>query len=219
LRRELNLEVETLEINSESVDDRDSFDIKAGMRLDIDLVVKNDDSDLIIEDVYFKAKIRNMDNGRDLNGKDSLGEIDPSENKDGRVSFDIPSYLAEEEYDLEIDIYGDYENGVKHSIEYDITLEVVSDSSDSSSSPSSSGSSSSGSSSSGGSSSSSSGGSYLNNTNSSNLTSNESDMPEEYVVIGEVINLTPEKKVSWLNKLTDYIWGFFSNSLIVGGNI
>lgn len=112
----------TFDDHSEDVDEEETIDnIPPGASIDFEVEVKNSfDEKIDINDITVSVY------NDDLDIDEESDEFDLSHGKRKRVtlSFEIPYDTSEDEYDLEITVQGEDENGATHKYETFVTLKV-----------------------------------------------------------------------------------------------
>ena len=108
-------------------------DVMPGSKLEIKGDVENlftDDDDITIEDITVEITIDGIDDGDDLEESVDVGDINADEKEGFSVDFEIPGDIDAEEYDVEILVEGDDENGAEHSIRWEVKVQVEKDNHD-----------------------------------------------------------------------------------------
>lgn len=119
--------------DGEDIDFGEDDDVGPGAALRFDVRVENfftDDDDLVIEDVSVLITILEIDDGDDVDDETSNFDIDAEESIDQTIELDIPFLVEQGSYDVEILVEGEDENGVKHSEEMTLELDIKKESTD-----------------------------------------------------------------------------------------
>jgi len=80
--------------------------------------------DLKIEDIEVTVTIDGIDDGDELEEEDEIKDLKDGKNNDVTVEFVIPLEVDEDTYDVSIEVTGEDENGITHTVEFDLELEV-----------------------------------------------------------------------------------------------
>ncbi len=97
-------------------------DIAPGSQLKLKIEVANLDLEMKLDDIEIEAVIEDIDD--DLEKSIDLNDLDGKEDDTVSLTFDIPLYVAEGKYDLDIIVRGDDENNVEHSDNVQLILEI-----------------------------------------------------------------------------------------------
>jgi len=109
------------------LDFKDNHDVGPGSTLQFEFRIENlflDKEDITIEDVSVLVTIKEIDDEEDIDEESENFDLDPEEDKDVIISLDIPLKVEEGNYDIEILVQGDDEEGAEHKAEWDIELEL-----------------------------------------------------------------------------------------------
>ena len=134
------LEISKVDVKVDSKSDKNlqngetvSPDVKPGSVVKLDVEVKNtfskDVENLKIEDIQVESTIIGIDDSDDLDPESDPSEFDLKAGKDKSVSFtfNVPLKVEEGNYDVDINVEGDDENGTTHIVDWTIDLEVKKD--------------------------------------------------------------------------------------------
>ena len=111
----------------------DDYDIGPGSTLQFEFRIENlflDDEDIAIEDVSVLVTIKEIDDEEDIDEESENLDLDPEEDGDFIVSLDIPLKVETGNYDIEILVQGEDEEGVEHKVEWNIEMELKKESHD-----------------------------------------------------------------------------------------
>ncbi|MFC1801548.1 hypothetical protein ACFLZB_03710, partial [Nanoarchaeota archaeon] len=118
---ENNLDLISVKVDGDSVSDGETTDIKPDTTLEVEVEVKNI-GDLDFDEVNIIATIYDLD-GDDVEEETNF-ELKDGKKEEVTLSFEVPEDLDEDQYDLNIEIEAEDEDGVTHSHTVDITLET-----------------------------------------------------------------------------------------------
>ncbi|MBW2975638.1 hypothetical protein KY366_08010 [Candidatus Woesearchaeota archaeon] len=119
-----------VEGDKDSLDNGDSIkDVRPGDKIEFTGDIENtflDDDDIEIQDVEITITIKNIDDegDDDLEESDDAGDIDAGDEESFSIEFEIPEDVDEGDYDIDLIVEAEDENGAKHAIEWDLTLKV-----------------------------------------------------------------------------------------------
>ena len=111
----------------------DDYDVGPGATLQFEFRVESlflDREDIIIEDVSVLVTIKEIDDEEDIDEESENFDLDPEEDKNVIVSLDLPLEVEEGNYDIEILVKGDDEEGAEHKVEWNIDMELKKESHD-----------------------------------------------------------------------------------------
>ena len=113
--------------DSETLSDGETFEAKPGSTLDFSFKIKNVHPDkLDIEDVYVEVYIRGIDgeDEDDLFEESDEVDIDYGDYETLEVSFDLPLLVKDDKYEVNVYIYGTDESNLDISEERNYTLKI-----------------------------------------------------------------------------------------------
>ena len=130
MQAENMLEIEDLEIcvdgDCDDYDDGDEVEeIEPGSEIEIRINAENlfqDEANLEIEDVEFRffADDGDLDEEED----EDMGDIDTEEEESGTLSLTLDDDIDEDDYRIEITLFGEDENGAEHGEQWDLDFVV-----------------------------------------------------------------------------------------------
>jgi uncharacterized membrane protein len=118
---------------SKSVDSGDTIkDVLPGDKVVFTGDIENlfsDDEDIEIEDVEIEIIIESIDDegDDDLEDSEDVGDIEADDEESFSIEFNVPEDVEEGDYDVIITIEAEDENGAKHSVEWELTLQIEKD--------------------------------------------------------------------------------------------
>ena len=80
--------------------------------------------DIKIKDVKVEITINEIDDGRDLDDETAEKNLDPSDEETFSLTFDMPRDTKDDTYDTEIKVTGKDDDGVKHSVTWNVKLRL-----------------------------------------------------------------------------------------------
>ena len=80
--------------------------------------------DLKIEDIEIEAVLKDIDDGDDLEVDEEIDEIDALDDESVKFEFVVPLEVDADDYKLVIEAEGEDENGGKHSVSIEFTVQV-----------------------------------------------------------------------------------------------
>lgn len=95
-----------------------------GSEVEFSIEVKNMFEELDIEDIEVKVYIKEIDDDEDLDESEEISKLRAGKDDTVNLNFKIPIEADEGDYEVEIVAEGQDENGVEHSITYNLVLEV-----------------------------------------------------------------------------------------------
>lgn len=119
--------------NSKELDFGDDYDVGPGSTLQFEFRIESlflDREDIVIEDVSVLVAIKEIDDGEDIDEESENFDLDPEEDKDVIISLDLPLKVEEGNYDIEILVQGEDEEGAEHKVEWNIEMELKKESRD-----------------------------------------------------------------------------------------
>ena len=119
--------------DSNELDFGDDYDVGPGSTLQFEFRIENlflDEEDITIEDVSVLVTIKEIDDEEDIDEESENFDLDPEEDKNIIVSLDLPLKVEEGNYDIEILVQGEDEEGAEHKVEWDIEMELKKESRD-----------------------------------------------------------------------------------------
>ena len=105
----------------------DDYDVGPGATLQFDFRIENlflDDEEIEIRDVSVLVTIKEIDDEEDIDEESEDLDLDTEEKEDFSVTLNIPLKVEAETYDIEILVKGEDEDGVDHTIEWEIEMEL-----------------------------------------------------------------------------------------------
>jgi hypothetical protein len=118
---------------SQSMDPDDKIkDVLPGDKVvftgDIENLFTNDE-DIEIEDVEIEIVIESIDDegDDDLEESEDVGDIKADDKESFSIEFNVPEDVEDGDYDVTLTVEAEDENGAKHSVEWDLTLQVEKD--------------------------------------------------------------------------------------------
>jgi len=129
------LEIADLEVTIDgdtdsNINDGDEIGEKAKPESEIEFEIKiannydDRDNDIEIQDVVVTVTIMDIDDGDDLEEESESFDLDADEYKRVDIKFDLPLRINEGTYDVEIDVEGEDEEGIEHTVHWELKLEV-----------------------------------------------------------------------------------------------
>ena len=93
--------------------------------LELENLFDNEDDDHLIEDITVEVKIKDIDDGDDIDFKTDQFEIEAGSKKSQEITLEIPEIVISDTYDVLIIVEGDNaETNEKYEIEWQVRLEV-----------------------------------------------------------------------------------------------
>ncbi|MBL7055163.1 hypothetical protein ISS05_05390 [Candidatus Woesearchaeota archaeon] len=128
-------ETHTDVINGANLDfgDEDKHEIRPGSTLQFDFRLENlflDDEDIEIKDVSVLVTIISIDDEEDIDEESEDLDIKPEAKEDFTVTLDIPLKVEEGDYDIEILVKGEDDDGIEHNIEWTLEMRLEKESHD-----------------------------------------------------------------------------------------
>ena len=120
-------------VDGRELDFGDDYDVGPGSTLQFEFRIESlflDREDIIIEDVSVLVTIKEIDDEEDIDEESENFDLDPEEDKNVIVSLDLPLEVEEGNYDIEILVKGDDEEGAEHKVEWNIEMELKKESRD-----------------------------------------------------------------------------------------
>ncbi|MFC1691616.1 LamG-like jellyroll fold domain-containing protein [Nanoarchaeota archaeon] len=106
-------------------------DVKPGDEIEVTVEVENfydeDVLDLTIEDVEIQWNAEDMDDGKNLDEEEDLGDLDAEENDEVTFTFEVPIDADEDDYEISIKAVGEDEDNKDHSDLVNVYFEVDKD--------------------------------------------------------------------------------------------
>lgn len=121
------VETDTDVMNSNKLDFGKDDEIGPGSILEFDFRIENlftDNDDIDIDDVSVKVTILEIDEEEDLDEETDTYDLKPEEIEDMGVIFEIPMKVNTGTYDVIIEVEGEDERGISHTIEWTIEFDV-----------------------------------------------------------------------------------------------
>jgi len=89
----------------------------------------SDDEDIEIQDVEIEIVIEGIDDegDDDLEESEDVGDIKADDKESFSIEFNIPEDVEDGDYDVTLVVDAEDENGAKHSVEWDLTLQLEKD--------------------------------------------------------------------------------------------
>lgn len=114
--------------SSDNFDNGDTInDIKPGDHIKMRFKIKNlfdDNTDNDIEDVSVQVTVKDIDDGDDIEEESETDDIKTESTGTFYVEFDIPEKVDQDNFDVEIQVTGDDQNGADHEIIWNIEFEI-----------------------------------------------------------------------------------------------
>jgi len=113
--------------DSNKLDFGDDHDVGPGSTLQFEFRIENlflDREDVIIEDVSVLVTIKEIDDEEDIDEESENFDLDPEEDKDAIVSLELPLKVEEGNYDIEVLVQGEDEEGAEHKVEWNLELKL-----------------------------------------------------------------------------------------------
>ena len=117
------LEVDVDSDKTKSLHDGGSFTAEPGDTLDFEVKLENTGT-LDMEDVFMEVTIEDIDDGDDIDDETQSFDIDSGDEEKESLSLTIPTRLDRDSYDVTIEIEGEDEDGVLHTIQWEIDLKI-----------------------------------------------------------------------------------------------
>ena len=120
-------------VDGRELDFGDDYDVGPGSTLQFEFRIESlflDREDIIIEDVSVLVTIKEIDDEEDIDEESENFDLDPEEDKNVIVSLDLPLEVEGGNYDIEILVKGDDEEGAEHKVEWNIEMELKKESHD-----------------------------------------------------------------------------------------
>ena len=108
-------------------------DIGPGSTLEFDFRIENlfsDSDDIEIHDVSVLVTIKEIDDEEDIDEESDTFDLDPEEKDDVFLELKIPLKVKDADYDIEILVEGEDDDGVEHKVEWNLEMEVKKESHD-----------------------------------------------------------------------------------------
>lgn len=116
------------EEDEQDVDDDDTVDtVKPGAEVSVLVRAENgysgnDNNNIKIEDV--EVEVESDDSDFDVDESEDFGDIKADEKQEATVKFTVEDDIDEDEYDVDVRVFGDDEHGARHGEKWDIGFEV-----------------------------------------------------------------------------------------------
>lgn len=86
--------------------------------------------DIKIDDIEVEVKLKDIDDGDDLDETKDVNKLDPGDSDTVSIEFDIPLMIDEGKYDVQIEAVGEDDNGIDHKATAELELTVSKDNHD-----------------------------------------------------------------------------------------
>ncbi len=105
----------------------ENYDIDPTSTLQFEFRIENEfmeEEDIEIQDISVLVTIKDIDDGEDIDEESNSFDLKPEDKENTVVILEIPLKVEEKDYDIEILVKGEDENGVEHKVEWDIEMRL-----------------------------------------------------------------------------------------------